>query len=318
MIMKRNIKDFLKRSLFNVYKLGARVGVHIIPVHYYSAMPDINELEKTKEIWAKKSELPGLNIDLDEQVRNLRAICLPYRSEYEGNSAYNFAVQHAFGPGYGYIEAQALHAIIRHYQPARVLEVGSGVSTWCALTALKMNKEETNKDFSITCIEPYPSAQLQALKEVELISKKAQTVPFNEGFSELKENDLLFIDSSHTVKPGSDVNYLILEILPRLHPGVIVHFHDIYLPYDYSPDVLKTFFCWMETSLLRAFLIYNPKAKIIFCESQLHYDRPKDLKEVFPEYNPLSNSNGISDKSLKPFEHASHRHFPASLYIQIQ
>lgn len=318
--MKHRIKDLIKRQLFSIYKLGTKLGVHILPVHYYSPLPNVLELEKTTDIWAKKSELPGLDVDLEQQFNNFKSICLPYLSEYEGNKAYRYAVENAFGSGYGYIEAQALHAVIRHFKPKRIIEVGSGVSTWCMLTALKLNKEETGNDSLVTCIEPYPSQKLKELKGfgIELIEKQVQTMSFNEIFVELEENDFLFIDSSHTVKPGSDVNHLILEILPKLNTGVVVHFHDIYLPYDYSRNVLKTFFHCMETSLLRAFLVHNDKAKIIFCQSHMHYDCKEALKEVFPEYNPQSDINGISDQKYKPFENPVDEHFPSSIYIQIQ
>ena len=80
---------------------------------------------------------------------------------------------------------------------------------------------------------------LLKLNSINLIQSKVQTIPFHKIVNKLSENDILFIDSTHTVRPGSDVNYLILEILPRLNPGVIVHFHDIYLPYDYKRSVLE-------------------------------------------------------------------------------
>ena len=200
--MKRHIKNLIKRQLFSIYKLGTRLGVHILPVHYYSPIPNIIDLERTKSIWAKKSELPGLELDLEQQVNNLKRICMPYQSEYEGNKAYKYALDKAFGQGYGYIEAQALHAVIRHYKPKRIIEVGSGVSTWCMLTALQLNKDETGSDSSFTCIEPYPSQKLRELKgsriEIKLIEKQVQTVSFNEAFVELGENDFLFSKSSLT------------------------------------------------------------------------------------------------------------------------
>lgn len=316
--MKHRIRGLLKRQLFWIYKLGTRLGVHIVPVHYYSSIPDIIELEKTQSVWAKKSELPGLEVDLEQQVHNLRSICMPYQTEYEGNRAYRYAVDNAFGPGYGYVEAQALHGVIRHFKPKRVVEVGSGVSTWCMLAALKMNKEQTGNDFSITCIDPFPSKKLKALREIELIEKPVQTVGFEDAFVELGENDLLFIDSSHTVKPGGDVNHLVLEILPKLRAGVVVHFHDITLPYDYSRKVLHTFFHWTETSLLRAYLVNNDRAKIIFCQSYLHYECQEALRELFPGYNPQSDINGMRDVDHKPPYNPTDEHFPSSIYIQIQ
>jgi hypothetical protein len=133
-----------------------------------------------------------------------------------------------------------------------------------------------------------------------------------ELFEELGAGDLLFIDSSHTVRPGSDVNYIVLEVLPRLRPGVIVHFHDIYLPYDYQRNVLRTYFQWMETSLLRAYLVNNSRTRILFCLSQLHYDRPSVLQEVFPEYVRAPDEDGLeAPNSLQG-------HFPASIFFEVK
>jgi hypothetical protein len=164
-------------------------------------------------------------------------------------------------------------------------------------------------------IEPHPSDRLKQLSQVNLIQSPVQTIPM-ETFESLERNDVLFIDSSHTVKPAGDVNFLVLEVLPRLKPGVVVHFHDIYLPYDYPRDTLQTFFHGMETSLLHAFLIFNTHAEIIFCLSQLHYGRSEILGEVFPQYSPEGDDRGLRLPQLKAFQ-TSEQHFPSSLYIQI-
>jgi predicted O-methyltransferase YrrM len=309
-------KNTFLRIFLYIHKIFIRVGIHILPVYYYSPVPNIVELKKTKNIWARKSELPGISVNLDEQVQNLRAICLPYQSEYTGNRFYKEALSKGFGLGYGYLEAQALHGVIRYYKPKKIIEVGSGVSTYCMLAALAMNENETGESSQLTCIDPHPSYRLRALKRITLLTKKVQTLPLD-TFKELGKGDLLFIDSSHTVKPGSDVNYLILEVLPCLRDRVIVHFHDIYLPYDYERAVLKKFFHRTETSLLRAFLIFNERIDIIFCMSQLHYDRKNELKEIFNEYDPQVDNDGLEDDDYKPFDPIL-QHFPASIYFQIQ
>ena len=314
--MKRQIKDFLKQAIFVGYKLGTRVGVHVLPVHYYSALPNLIELEKTKSVWAKKSEMPGVHVDLDQQVMNLRTICGPYKDEFLGNKVYHEGVAKRFGPGFGFIEAQALHAVIRHYKPGKIVEVGSGVSTYCMMAALRMNEQESGKKTQITCIEPFPSERLQHLDGVSLVREKVQTVPYD-LFTSLSAGDLLFIDLSHTVKAGGDVNHLFLEVLPRLAPGVIVHIHDINFPYDYQTDVLKNFFHNTEVSLLRAYLIFNDRVKIVICLSQMHYDRQGALAEVFPNYDPRVGVDGLWDDRSKNFA-ASAQHFPSSIYLQTQ
>ena len=291
------------------------MGVYVLPVHYYSPLPDIHDLSKNKNIWAKKSQLIGVSYSPQSQVEKLKSTCLPYQDEYFELPAYWDAVNTKAGPGYTYIDAQTLHAMIRFHKPQRVVEVGSGVSTLCMLAASELNKNETSLKTKITCIEPYPSKKLQALTQINLLERTVQTAPLD-VFNELQAGDFLFIDSSHTVKSGSDVNYLILEVLPRLNPGVIVHFHDIYLPYDYAPHVLHTFLHWSETALLRAFLTNNPKASILLSMSQMHHEHVETMREVFSEYNPLPMTDGLCNEPYVHFQ-TSDYHFPTSTYIQI-
>jgi hypothetical protein len=144
--------------------------------------------------------------------------------------------------------------MFRHFQPRLIIEVGSGFSSLVAAEAIAKNK-----DSALICIEPFPPDFLRAgfpgLRS--LIEKKVQDMDV-EFFSQLQSGDILFIDSSHTVKIGGDVNFLFLEVLPRLKPGVIVHVHDIFLPFDYRRDwVIDEFRFWSEQYLLQAFLTFN-------------------------------------------------------------
>ena len=312
--MKR-VRKAIKRAMLGVHKLGVRLGIQVLPLHYYSPVPNILELQRTRDVWAGKSELPGVSANLEEQAAALQAICMPYQNEYAGNKFYKEGVSDHFGLGYGYIEAQALHGFMRRYKPERIVEVGSGVLTYCMSKAAEMNAKETGRPAKIVSIEPYPSAALRDLPAIELVAQPVQTVPMD-VFTALKENDLLFIDSSHTVKPGGDVNRIILEVLPRLRKGVIVHFHDIFLPYDYQRDVCRTFLHWAETSLLHAFLVFNEKVRIVVCLSHLHYERKEVLRRVFPEYNPQTDVEGMSCEKHRPDELLA-EHFPSSTYLQM-
>lgn len=303
------MKDKIKQLSFGAFRFASRFGIHVLPSHYYVPIASVQELRATKERWAQPSALHGVEVDLDQQAMKLEQVCLPYQEEYAGNHVYLDATRDLFGPGFGYIEAQALHCVLRHTKPSRVIEVGSGVSTACMVHALRLNQAETGDDFELTCIEPYPSPPLQALDHVELIQSPVQSVP-PKYFESLRHGDFLFIDSSHSVRPGSDVVYLVLEILPRLAPGITIHVHDIYLPYDYPRDVLTTYFQWMETALVHAYLIHNSRSEIMFSLSHLHYERQPIVQRVFPEYNPAPGIDG-----LQP-EQGEQGHFPSSLYFQ--
>jgi hypothetical protein len=303
-------RDRVKALASSLWRIGERCGVHVLPVHFYSSQPNIHALEQTRAVWAKPSALPGIDADADRQVEALRGICTPYRHEYQEARSFTWATEKGFGRGYGPIEAQALHAFVRHAKPARLLEVGSGVSTYCAYVAAELNRRD-GAPCAITCIEPYPRAPLRELP-VTLIDRPVQTVPIA-TFTALRENDILFIDSTHAVRAGGDVNFLVLEVLPRLAPGVLVHVHDIYLPYDYSPQELDVvWFHWSETSLIRALLTDNPRLQIVAALSQLHHERPAALRELFPDYTPRPMTDGLFPRGSDPA-----LHFPSSLWLRV-
>src|SRR5438034_9271638 len=137
----------------------------------------------------------------------------------------------------------------------------------------------------LICVEPFPSDFLSkgfpGLKS--LVIKVVQEIDLD-FFSQLQSGDVLFIDSSHTVKIGGDVNYLFLEVLPRLKPGVIVHVHDIFLPFDYPRDwVVDDFRFWAEQYMLQSFLTFNSEFEVLMANSYLNHYHEEELKTVFPD-----------------------------------
>jgi len=294
--------------------MALRFGVALVPNSYYSSVPDINVLRATRNIWARKSDLIGVCSDLRGQVHRLYETCSRFEPEYRGNRTFLKGCASDCGPGFGYVEAMALHGFLRHFKPTKIIEVGCGVSTYCVLAAAALNESEGSPHCEVTCVEPYPRPWL-ARAPVRMLAQPVQKVDPKE-FEDLSPGSLLFIDSSHAVKTGSDSNYLILEVLPRLQRGVLVHFHDIYLPYDYGPDALETFLHWQETVLLHAFLIGNRNVRVLFSLSQLHCECPKALARTFPEYEPCRTEDGLFDPSRKPFAEPA-GHFPSSTYLEI-
>jgi len=177
--------------------------------------------------------------------------------------------------------------MIRHFKPKKIFEIGSGNSTYLSAHAILKNKEEDNDyECELVAIEPYPNDILKAGFPglSKLIPKKAQDIPLSE-FKKLLENDILFIDSSHVLKIGSDVQYEYLEILPRLNKGVIIHVHDIFLPTEYPKEwVLKDYRFWTEQYLLQAFLAFNNSFEVLWAGSYMHLRYPDKLEEVFSSY----------------------------------
>ena len=305
--LKKQMRGAVKEGFGYVHEAGSRLGLIVLPKHFYVPFPDLRELRRTRPQWATRSEMRGIHIDLDAQIETLRRLVLPFEPEYRGNPWFLDGTRNACGPGFGYVEAQALHGFLRGAKPARIIEVGSGVSTACMLAAARLNAAQ-GSPASITCVEPFPSAWLRRAP-VQLVQRKVEAVG-TALFEELQGGDFLFVDSTHAVRIGGDVVFIINEILPRLQPGVFVHFHDIYFPYDFQRDADRSLFQWLETAMLHAYLADNQRVSILFCLSHLHYDRTEALKQVFPEYQPDPERGGLSIKKTEG-------HFPSSLYLKV-
>src|SRR5690606_21041098 len=162
---------------------------------------------------------------------------------------------------FGYTDAEYLYSFIRLIQPKKIMEVGSGFSTLMMIEAQKANRKE-QKDFDLRCIEPFEMTWLESLP-IELVRKKIEDIPLS-LFTELQDGDILFIDSSHIIRPEGDVLHQLFNVLPVLNRGVIIHFHDIFTPHHYPKRWLKEEYrLWNEQYLLEAFLANNSDYKII-------------------------------------------------------
>jgi hypothetical protein len=171
--------------------------------------------------------------------------------------------------------------------PEKIIEIGSGNSTRLMARACLWNKERSGKDTKLFTVDPYPdeivSGGFPGL--TKFTKEKAENLPLD-FFMQLNPGDILFIDSSHVVQTGNEVNYLFLEVLPRLKPGVIIHVHDIYFPREYPRNWIFKYqrFC-TEQYLLQAFLAYNHAFEVLFSNSYMHFHHKQELKDTFPSYN---------------------------------
>lgn len=299
------------RGLWRLLLAGQSVGLDILPHHFYSNVPDIRAL-RNSDHWRGPRTLTGVRgADLAEQEEWLTALVSgEIRDALAAREVHRLACAENGAVGYGRIEADLLFAFVAAQRPGRVVQVGSGVSSSVVLQA----KRAFGLATELVCIDPFPTEFLCAAAnrgEIELLAEPAQTVPL-ELFTSLAVGDLLFVDSTHTVKPGSEVNRLVLEILPQLAPGVFVHFHDICFPYDHLPDVLNgELFFWNETVLLHAYLVGNDRMTLRLSASMLHHGRPAALRAAFPRYEPLPMTDGMVHGPQEPGD------FPSSAYLQV-
>jgi len=254
-------------------------------VHFYQPIPDTQSLPET--LWNRPSKLVAIDMNDSVQLDLLRTRFPKFRDEYE-----QFPMTPTEEPGHFYLnnhlfdgtDALVAYCMVRNFQPQLIIEVGSGFSSLLLGQAATKNNNST-----LICIEPFPQEFLkrgfQGLHS--LIEKKVQDMDLD-FFSQLGPGDVLFIDSSHTVKIGGDVNYLFLEVLPRLKPGVIVHVHDIFFPFDYRRDWVKEEFrFWAEQYLLQAFLAFNSEFEVLMANRYLAYKYSEDLEAAFPSLEKL-------------------------------
>jgi predicted O-methyltransferase YrrM len=231
-----------------VFSRAQAFGSHFLPVHFYSPIPDTSALGP--EVFAARYDhLPGLRLDA-ARIGELFAALAPFSGELTKEQIQAGAA--SFCPG----DAVLLYAMIRSHKPRRIVEIGSGASTQIGLLACARNGSG-----AYTCIEPYPDERvlkLATVGEIDLRVEPVQTTPFS-VFEALEAGDILFIDSTHVVKTGSDVVHEFLQIVPRLKSGVIVHVHDIFLPFEYPRSwVVEKQIFWTEQYLLTALLADNP------------------------------------------------------------
>jgi predicted O-methyltransferase YrrM len=183
-------------------------------------------------------------------------------------------------------DAIVFFCMVRHMRPKRIIEVGAGMST-CLM--LDINQHFFDNKISLTSIEPYPD-RLMAMIQPEdsnrfrLISQRLEDIDLS-LFYTLEANDIVFIDSTHVSKCNSDVNHIFFDILPLLKPGVIIHFHDVFYPFEYPKRwLLDVGAAWNENYLLRAFLQYNRSFEVIFFSDYLSLFHRNRIEQIIPRY----------------------------------
>jgi len=285
------LQRYLQASLFRYvrrsFAFWERRGIHLTLTHHGSPIPDTQAL--SRDLFRKKTALVGIEMREREQLSLLETFRTSYRDEYE---RFPFAPEglprHAYymrNIWFGALDASVYWCMIRHVRPRRIVEVGAGMSTFLSAEAVRLNAQE-GSSADLVAIEPFPRDELvEGFPGLtRLIAEPVQGVPL-ELFTDLAENDILFIDSSHVLRIGSDVQYEILEILPRLRPGVFVHFHDILLPAEYHEEwILDNHTFWNEQYLLQAFLTFNDSFEVVWASSYLHHRHGPALQEAFSNY----------------------------------
>ena len=263
----------ISNAIFN--KIG------LLPVHDHYYQPLINPKSHKLKSLKVERKIGGIDLNLDCQEKILSSfhyaeelLKFPILKHDDSNYYYNNS---SFESG----DSEYLYSIIRKFKPNKIIEIGSGYSTKMMLNSLKKNGEDPNYSCSLTCVEPFEYKMLEGLP-INLIKEKVEMLDLDR-FKELKENDILFIDSSHVIRPQGDVLFEFQRILPNLNPGVFIHFHDIFTPRDYLNEwIYKERLLWNEQYLLEAFLAFNNKFEIIGSLNYLKHNHWRLLSSKCP------------------------------------
>jgi hypothetical protein len=291
-IRRRGLWD--SRSAVRAYglarRVAERVGLQVVLKTYYSPIPDLSTLPRG--IWDEADPMRGIDFDLDAQIGSLHARL--------GGLIAEFAP--ADGQGQGYDESNAsyplpdarlLYAMVRDLRPASIVELGSGQTSRVIAQACVANAAE-GVNTSFRAFDPFPINLDDGLPGLSCLERTPAQEVGEAIFAELAAGDILFVDTTHTVKIGSDVNRIILRILPLLAPGVVVHFHDICLPYEYSRYLFEDYaLYWAEQYLLQAFLAMNPSFEVLYATAALCRDRRAEVERA-----GLAGSGGESGSSF--------------------
>lgn len=251
------------------------------PGHYYSPLPDYENVLRGWTFFDRDTlGCPGIDLREGAQLELMETFSR-YYDELPWTEAPNGATRYHYeNDFFSYGDAITMYSLFRHYKPRRVVEVGSGYSS---AAMMDVNDLFLEKTIQFTFVEPHPKRLLGLLRQEEpiILRQPVQDTPLEE-FRNLNENDVLFVDSSHVVKAGSDLQRIFFSVLPALKPGVFVHFHDIFWPFEYPKEWFLEGRAWNEAYLLRSFLQFNSAFEIVCFNSYLAACHEDALQERLP------------------------------------
>lgn len=262
------------------YRIWDRLGILPVRQHYYQ--PVLRPGDLPKSLWTQRSPLHGVDLNVRAELELLSRFCyadelLAFPRDRPERDDLGFYYSNPnFPPG----DAETLYNVIRHFKPRRVIEIGSGMSSRMVHHGLVANRADGVAATHV-CIEPYEMPWLERLEGTQVLRARVEHVDPS-VFQALDDGDILFIDSSHVLRTGGDVCFEYLELLPTLRPGVIVHVHDIFLPFEYPEEWIRARTFWTEQYLLQAFLAFNSEFETLLAVHYLATHHRRELAHTAP------------------------------------
>lgn len=263
--LKEMVRAFIECDEFKRRRDGD-VRLFVPPGHFYSPIVNPASLEPRFDALCSDREIAGIDISPERHLQVWEELApflqrLPFTDGPDRGFRYHFD-----NPFYAIGDGSVYSALLQRHLPKRVIEIGSGYSSACLLDTVELF---FTHPVEIHFIEPFPDRLRSLLSDRPYRAATIHTVDVQQVpvslFRSLEAGDMLFIDSTHVMKTGSDVCYELFDILPALAPGVLVHFHDIFWPFEYPRSwAIDSNRSWNEIYALRAFLMYNRSFEVHF------------------------------------------------------
>jgi predicted O-methyltransferase YrrM len=272
-------------ALTTQIKSGLNLCLNTAGLQISTTKADRNEQARLKKLverghWDRAPFSEGLRLDAERHMALLNAICGPWRSELAA-----LPISELADGGYcrnnGWFEsvdADVLYGVVRHFAPSQVIEIGSGYSSRLTARAIRDGQLQTK----LICVDPCPRVEIRECAD-EFIQTPVQELSPSELANRLNTGDVLFIDSSHLIMTGGDVVHLYLQVLPRLRPGVLIHAHDIFLPFEYPQEfVVSQRWGWTEQYIVHALLMGNSSFEILWPSCYMWQEYREEVTGILP------------------------------------
>lgn len=291
-LVRTDQHDLIPKGAYEIFPRGE---CDVVRRDYYSPVPNLELLPE--DIWSRRSDLGGVDLGVEAGIELIENELANYAAELDVPSDGPATPGQFFlkNGNYESVDAELLYAMLRARKPRLVMELGSGFTTLLIGEAVRRNHADGVQTQHLA-YDPFPRPQILGEEpppptRFEPIS--ATDVPLD-AFAQLGAGDILFVDTTHTVKLGSDVNYIVLDVLPTLAPGVIVHFHDVFLPWEYPREWFEEMqYYWAEQYLLQAFLAFNDEFEVQIPAAAIAQEFPQRLAAVVPSFVPGQRPGAI-------------------------
>ena len=286
--LKKTIKIAIRNTMAPACERVCEVMKFAPPGHFYSPIPSVDDyhwVHSSNNLEAHTNSSEGIDFNEEGQLKLLDEISKFHSSlpdfPYNKTSQYNFYYDNDY---YSFPDASVFFCLVNYLKPQKIIDVGGGNTTTLMMDCNKHCFKDNPID--ITVIEPYPDRMAHLVSHDSTVKKLFMRVQDCDLslFESLKKDDILFLDTTHVSKLGSDVNYLAFNVFPRLQSGVVIHIHEMFYPFEYPKEFFDTGKCWNELYFWRAFLSHNDKYEILLHNSYLAKKFPELLRSKIPNY----------------------------------